>query len=262
MIAGTQEKQREWHDQWSMLSDHERFLFEDWIAPSTMLDFAGKEVLEGGCGGGQHTGFVAEVARSVTAVDLNTTDIARRRNAERTNVEFVEADLCRMDLGRQFDVVFSIGVIHHTDDPDRAVANLARHVRPGGRIIIWVYSDEGNGLVKNIVEPLRKVFLRHLSRNLLLNISRGLTGILYMPVHSVYRLPVSFLPYYEYFGNFRKLSFERNTLNVFDKLNAPQVQFITRARAERWLPTSDWTDVQISPYKGVSWRASAVKRQA
>jgi SAM-dependent methyltransferase len=255
-----QDKQREWHDQWSMLKDEERFLFEDWIAPNRLADFAGKDVLEGGCGGGQHTAFVAEHARSITAVDLNTVDIARERTRRFDNVRFVEGDLATVDLGRQFDVVFSIGVLHHTDDPDRSVANLIRHVKPGGRFIVWVYSDEGNFLVKNVVEPLRKRFLARMDRARLLGLSRAVTAALYPPVYSVYRLPAKFLPYYEYFDNFRKLSFERNTLNVFDKLNAPQVQFITRARVESWFPAERFQDVHVSPYKGVSWRASGTVR--
>jgi SAM-dependent methyltransferase len=260
MTTDAQAKQSEWHEQWSLLKDEERFLFEDWIAPNRLSDFAGKDVLEGGCGGGQHTAFVAEHARSITAVDLNTVDIARQRTSGFSNVRFVEGDLATVELGRQFDLVFSIGVVHHTDDPDRSVRNLVRHLKPGGRFIVWVYSDEGNQLVKQLVEPLRKRFLARMERPRLLRLSRAVTAALYPPVHSVYRLPVPFLPYYQYFQNFRRLSFERNTLNVFDKLNAPQVQFITRARVDSWFPAERWQDVHISAYKGVSWRASGTLR--
>src|SRR5688572_24691248 len=142
-----QAKQAEWSEQWKMLQDDELFLFQDWIYPNTLDDFKGKMVLECGCGGGQHTSFVAPYAKSVTAVDLNTTDIAKERNKMFTNVEFVEEDIANMDLGRQFDIVFSIGVVHHTDNPDKTVANLAKHVKPGGKLIVWVYSKEGNYLV-------------------------------------------------------------------------------------------------------------------
>jgi 2-polyprenyl-3-methyl-5-hydroxy-6-metoxy-1,4-benzoquinol methylase len=110
-----------------MFRDEERFLFEEWIAPVTMRDFADKDVLECGCGGGQHTSFVAPYARLLTAVDLNTADIARERNKALSNVTFVEADLGTMNLGRQFDVVYCIGVIHHTDDPDATFRNIWRH---------------------------------------------------------------------------------------------------------------------------------------
>jgi SAM-dependent methyltransferase len=255
-----QRKQREWHDQWSLVQDDELFLFQDWIHPFRLEDFSGKDVLEGGCGGGQHTLFVAPYAKSHTAVDLNTVDLAKARNKDSFNVRFIEADIARMDLDRQFDVVFSIGVVHHTDDPDATFENLRKHTRPGGHTIVWVYSREGNSMVRLLVEPIRKAFLTGMSRRRLLSLSKALTALMYVPIYSVYLLPLPFLPFYQYFQNFRRLSFSRNTLNVFDKLNAPQVEFISRERVERWLNPDEYTDVHISSYKGVSWRAVGRRR--
>jgi SAM-dependent methyltransferase len=256
----TQQKQSEWHQQWTMLRDDELFLFQDWIAPTTLDEFREKSVLECGCGGGQHTAFVAPFAARLTAVDLNTSDIARERNIGKSNVAFVEADIATMDLGEQFDIVFSIGVVHHTDDPDATFANMARHTKSGGRTIVWVYSQEGNWLVDHVVEPIRKTFLVHLSRKRLLSLSRLVTLLMYLPIYTVYLLPLRFLPFFEYFQNFRRLSFARNTLNVFDKLNAPQVDFISRSRIEQWFTRNLYADVNISSYKGVSWRGSGTKR--
>lgn len=255
-----QAKQSEWNEQWSMFRDCEFFLFEDWIYPNVLSDFKDKEVLECGCGGGQHTSFVTRYAKEIVAVDLNTKNIAQERSRKFTKITFLEADISTMDLGRKFDIVFSVGVVHHTDNPDRTVENLKRHVRPGGRLILWVYSKEGNFMVENIVEPLRKLFLKNLSRKNLLVLSRIITLLMYIPVYSLYKLPLRFLPYYDYFGNFRKLSFNRNTLNVFDKLNAPQVEFISRGRVEKWVSEKEFEDIHISPYKGVSWRVSGKKR--
>ena len=61
-----------------MLQDNELFLFLDWIHPLTLDDFKGKTVLEAGCGGGQHTSFMAPYAQQITAVDLNAVDIAQK----------------------------------------------------------------------------------------------------------------------------------------------------------------------------------------
>ncbi len=79
---------------------------------------------------------------------------------------------------------------------------------------------------------------------------------MYIFVYTLYLLPLQFLPYYEYFSNFRKLSFRRNTLNVFDKLNAPQVEFIERQRVLNWFGFAKFKDVHLASYKGVSWQAS------
>ena len=136
---------------------------------------------------------------------------------------------------------------------------MTKHLKPGGKIIIWVYSEEGNYLVKNLVEPIRKAFLKNLNRKALLNLSRVLTFLMYLPIYTIYLLPLKFLPFYEYFGNFRKLTFYRNTLNVFDKLNAPQVQFINRERINKWIKPEQFKDIHINKYSGVSWRINAVK---
>ena len=242
------------------MEDNELFLFQDWISPLCLDDLRGKDILECGCGSGQHTAFMAPYARTVAAVDLNTIDIARERNRQQNNVRFVEADIGHMDLGQQFDIVMSIGVVHHTDDPDQTVMNLFRHVRPGGRLVLWVYSREGNFLVEHGVEPIRKLFLTHISRTNVLRLAQCLTAMIVPIVYSVYLLPLPFLPYYSYFQNFRRLSFARNTLNVFDKLNAPQVEFISRERVEGWFKPELFTEVHISPYRGVSWRASGTRK--
>ena len=259
-----QEKTRAWHDQWTHFEAPTRFLFEEWIAPTTVEDFRDQDVLEGGCGGGQHTALVVEAgAKSVTAVDLNTADIARERNKDAANVTFVEDDLGTMDLGRQFDVVFSIGVVHHTDDPDRTFENLYRHCRPGGRMILWVYSAEGNGPARFLVEPARRLFIRHLPLRAMWWLSCLLTACMVPPIQTIYRLPLRFLPYYEYFANFRRMTFQRNALNVFDKLNAPQTHFITRERAARWFSPERFEAESISMrrYAGVSHSLVGIKRE-
>lgn len=258
-----QQKQTEWHEQWQLFRDDEIFLFKEWIAPVVLEEFKGKSVLECGCGGGQHTSFIAPLAKMVTAVDLNTTDLARERNANAANIRFVEADIAAMDLKEQFDIAMSIGVIHHTDDPDRTFESIYRHCRSGGRVIIWTYSAEGNALVRFLVEPARKLLFKHLSRPALVAVSRIITALLYPAVYSVYLLPfMSFLPYFDYFRNFRRLSFERNVLNVFDKLNAPQVKFTTLAKCHEWFSPERFVpeSISIRRYAGVSYSLSGIKR--
>ena len=88
-----QPKTIEWHQQWVSFANDADFQFHECIAPATLETFRGKNVLECGCGGGNHTFLVAEVARTVTAVDLNTASLARGRNLQFTNIEFKERPL-------------------------------------------------------------------------------------------------------------------------------------------------------------------------
>lgn len=255
-----QRKHPEWVAQWERFTDDSEALFRDWIWPFRLEDFRGKTVLDAGCGGGSHLNLVAPLAARVVGVDLNTAEIARRRAGSHASVTCVEDDIATMKLGEEFEVVYSVGVIHHTDDPGAAVRNLARHVRRGGRLILWVYSHEGNLLNRTLLESVKGRILRHLPRGLLLVLAWGLTAALYPVVHTVYRLPLRSLPFHDYFAGFRRLSFRRNLLNVFDKLNAPQTAFLRRREVEAWFPSAEFTDVHISPYRGVSWRASGTRR--
>ena len=255
MTAATpQSKQQEWFDQWNRYQAQELFLFKDWIFPFTLEDFRECTVLEAGCGSGQHTAFIAPFAKSVVAVDLNTVPIARERNQAHRNVSFVEGDIGTLELGQQFDVVLSIGVVHHTDDPDRTVANLIHHLKPGGTLLLWVYSQEGNWLTERVIEPFRRTLLARRSRDVVAAVSWPLTVVLMGLAYTLYRLPIPGLPYAEYLKNARAMSWRRNFLNIFDKLNAPQTQLISRVRAEKWLSPALFEAIRITPYCGVSWR--------
>lgn len=106
----------------------------------------GKRVLEVGCGIGTDTINFARAGAQVTAVDLSdrSLEIARRR-AEvfgLPNIRFVQANV--EELGtvlpeRDYDLVYSFGVIHHTPHPDVALGQLVAHLKPGGTLKIMVY---------------------------------------------------------------------------------------------------------------------------
>lgn len=166
-----------------------------------------------------------------------------------------------MSFAQPFDVVFSVGVVHHTDDPDATVENLKRLVAPGGRLILWIYAEEGNFLVRWLVEFPRRLFLRHLPLRSLEWIAWLLTWMVYPFAHTLYRFPLRGLPYYEYMQNWRRLSSRRNMLNVFDKLNAPQTQFISEERIRRWADDGFFQREHLSHYVGVSWRLT-LRREA
>lgn len=255
-----QPKQSAWQWQWQEYQDDSLFLFQEWIAPHTLETFRDKDVVDCGCGGGQHAAFVAPYARSVLGIDLNTVEIARARNAHFSNVSFRDGDLAAIQLNQKYDIVYCIGVIQHTADPDKTFANIKQFVKPGGLLLIWCYAREGNWPNWAILEPLKKLFLLKLSKSALNALAFALTAGLYCLVYSVYLLPLPRLPYYEYFGNWRQLSFRRNQLNVFDKLNAPTTNFITRAQVERWFASEEFGEVRLDHYKRVSWRASGRKK--
>ena len=110
--------------------------------------WAGKRVLEIGCGLGTDTMNFARAGARVTAVDLSSRslDLARQR-AEvfglQDRVTFIEADAERLSEfvePAEYDLVYSFGVIHHTPHPDRALEQIRRHFSgPRTTLKIMVY---------------------------------------------------------------------------------------------------------------------------
>jgi SAM-dependent methyltransferase/uncharacterized protein YbaR (Trm112 family) len=140
---------RSFGDQWQRFrEDHptHRQQFLDWIAPLGPEDFAGKVTVELGCGMGRHATLVGRFgATAHIAVDVSdAVFVAAELTEAQPNVHVVRADIFQLPLRNQADLAFSIGVLHHTDDP-RAFAALTGCARPGGRFAVWVYGRENNG---------------------------------------------------------------------------------------------------------------------
>lgn len=104
----------------------------------------GQRVLEIGVGiGTDHLQF-ARAGAELQGIDLTErgVELVRRRLA----LENFSSDLRVGDAEAlpfsddEFDVVYSWGVLHHTPDTGRAIAEAVRVARPGGRICIMVYS--------------------------------------------------------------------------------------------------------------------------
>ncbi|HVG18240.1 MAG TPA: class I SAM-dependent methyltransferase [Blastocatellia bacterium] len=105
--------------------------------------YAGKRVLEVGCGTGTDLLEFARGGAHVTGVDLTprSIEIARRRfEVYGYEGEFAIGDA--EDLGfpdESFDAVYSFGVLHHTPDTKRAIGEAHRVLRRGGRAIVMIY---------------------------------------------------------------------------------------------------------------------------
>ncbi len=106
-------------------------------------DIAGRDVLEAGCGMGRFLDVVSrDGARLAVGVDLSTAVEAAAANlGDRDNVCITQGDIFRLPFQRgAFDVVYSIGVLHHTPSCERAFKALVPLVKPGGTIAISVYA--------------------------------------------------------------------------------------------------------------------------
>ncbi len=118
---------------------------KEWHIPDA-ADFGGAHglsVLEIGCGLGTDGAQFAKAGAHYTGVDLTEAaiDLARRRfKISGLPGEFHVADAENLDFSdNTFDRVYSHGVLHHTPDTARAVAEIHRVLKPGGRAMVMLY---------------------------------------------------------------------------------------------------------------------------
>lgn len=115
----------------------------------------GRDVLEVGCGTGLLLQRVRAFAKSARGVDLSPGMLARARARGLDVLEGSATDL--PFAAESFDVAFSFKVLPHVRDIERALAEMARVVRPGGTILAEFYNPTSfRGLAKRL-GPARSI---------------------------------------------------------------------------------------------------------
>lgn len=217
-----------------------------WLAPLGPEDVRGKRVLEMGCGNGSIMVHVLGWSPAqLDGIDLGAAVVSARANLAAAGVG--NWDVRQEDLENYsspgYDVVYSIGVLHHLKAPRSGFESVVRNTRPGGRFHCWVYAREGNGIVIGLVEPLRRVASRlpwWLTKYVL---ATPLVVPYFLYARVLAAAPrwrwLAALPLYGYslWIARREFAFFRHV--AFDQLVAPQTAYLERATIEGWLAANE-----------------------
>lgn len=102
-------------------------------------DLGGKLVLDAGCGCGRFSRVVTDFGAEVAAVDGSTHAVEAAAKLV-PDALVVQANLFKLPFPAEcFDTAFSIGVLHHTGDTRQAFLEVARTIRRGGELAVWLY---------------------------------------------------------------------------------------------------------------------------
>lgn len=236
----------------------------DWFAPLGPDDFRGAQVLEMGCG---NASLMVHVLRWAPAqldgIDLGgSVDTARKNLAASgsSNWSVRREDLTNFSSDG-YDVVYSIGVLHHLKEPKRGFEAVVRNTRAGGRFHCWVYAREGNALVIALVDPLRRIASRLPWWFTKYGLATPLAFPYFLYAKALRALPrwraLRALPLYDYslWIAQREFAFFRHV--AFDQLVTPQTAYLERATLEGWLsdhPNIDPGSAYVTMRNGNSWK--------
>lgn len=112
--------------------------FLDWIDGGNASFWKGKTVLDVGCGDGVHASVLQERGARVIGVDRFLPPRERR-----PAMTCVIGEAERLPFRAIFDVVICYGVLYYLPDPGRGFSGIARCLRPGGTLAIWMLSLPG-----------------------------------------------------------------------------------------------------------------------
>ena len=237
-----------WHRYADILPEHEE-QFRRWTAPLAREDWRGLRFLDAGCGIGRNSYWpMTYGAVGGVAVDVDDRTLARARAnlSGFPGVEVRRQSIYDISEENLFDVAFSIGVVHHLEFPERAVARMARAVKPGGRVLVWLYGREHNGWIVHVFNPLRTALFSRLPLGLVHALSWPLTAVLWLMLWlGLQRL--------EYFRLIRRFSFEHLRAIVFDHMIPRIARYYTRDEAIELLRNAGLESVAAAWVNEMSW---------
>ncbi|MGH2950909.1 MAG: class I SAM-dependent methyltransferase, partial [Solirubrobacterales bacterium] len=156
-----------------------------------------------------------------------------------------------------FDLVLSIGVLHHLPDPERALRSLVQYVRPGGHLHVYLYWQPPRGThraILRLVSVARRITTR-LPHPLLHALSYPIAAILWACFVQPYRM-LRAVPRLRGIAEafplktYADYPFGVLVNDQFDRFSAPIEHRFTAAEVERMMGEAGLDEIVVIPHHG------------
>ena len=244
----------EWNAYAEILPEYEE-QFRRWTAHLAPEDWRGKSFLDVGCGMGRNSIWPMRYGAAFgCAVDVDERSLAaaRRNLASFPEVEVMRVSAYDLPFAERFDIVFSIGVIHHLEHPELALKRMVRAAKPGGRVLIWVYGREGNLWLIRLLNPLRQSLFSRLPVALVHHLSLYPAVLLW----ALLRLGLRPTVYFRLLATF---GFRHLRSIVFDQMLPRIAHYWPRRTVFELMEGAGLGDVRVARVNGMSWSAIGIR---
>lgn len=235
--------------------------FLDWIQPLTPSDFENQWVLDLGSGLSRFTEYASHYGpQQIVGLEIShAIDAAASLLEENPNLTLIQGNILHPPFRAQtFDLIYSIGVLHHLENPEAGFHCTTPLLKPSGRFFLWVYGQENNGFVVHIVDPLRRLTSKLPVWWVRYGLALPMALLLFPLLHTIYhpRLTGLFgeLPYHCYFQWLRKYGFQYVRGMITDQLVPPRTHYLSKPQLLQWLGNAHMTPESITARNHMSWR--------
>jgi SAM-dependent methyltransferase len=225
-------------------------------------------VLDVGCGTGRWTKYIAPRVKFVEAIDPSESIFsAASLLRDQPNVRITQASTDNIPFAdNTFDLVFSIGVLHHIPDTQQAMQDCVKKVKKGGQFLVYLYYNLDNRsflfkLIFKLSNLIRKV-VSSLPGKLKRFVCDFLAIVLYMPfvllARLFYKLGLNRIAHKIPLAIYANQSFNIIRNDSLDRFGTPLEQRFSRKQITEMMKNSGLTDIVFSekmPY----WHATGKK---
>lgn len=255
---------KDFGDQWGEFTENTGYYasmdaLESLIEPLLHVsDLRDKYIADVGAGTGRYTRLFHEAgAEKIFAIEPSGAfKVLKHNTADLSGIVLLNKKAEEIPADN-FDLIFCIGVLQFIPDPRTALKAMGRALGKDGRLFVWVYSEEKNGLYLSLIKPLRRLTSK-MPHGILKYISAMLLPL--AELYGVLSLFCPFIPMAEYLKKyFLRMNRYSRRLIIHDQLNPKFAKYYKKDELKELFNSCGFTDIRIHHRMGYSWSICAKK---